>query len=273
MVVGFRKSKTPGQRPREAPEGVRRWLTRTANQWDKRPPDPIRDGRPPAEPSASRARSFVAKNLVIVESPAKAKTIEKYMGKDYKVLASMGHVRDLPKSDFGIEVNGGVKIAYEAINRASAKKAMTAIRKAAKGAETAGPAPDPGREGEAIAWHVAELAKLKPETTRRVTFNEITKKAVTEAFENPRSIDMALVDAQQARRAVDRIVGYKLSPLLWRNVGPNLSAGRVQSAALFLVVEREREIRAFNPVEYRDLTAKLATQAGAELTPLSAVGA
>ncbi|HYO60519.1 MAG TPA: type I DNA topoisomerase [Actinomycetota bacterium] len=210
----------------------------------------------------------MAKNLVIVESPAKAKTIEKYMGKDYKVLASMGHVRDLPKSDFGIEVNGGVKIAYEPISRATAKKAMTAIRKAAKEAETVWLAPDPDREGEAIAWHVAELAKLKPETTRRVTFNEITKKAVTEAFANPRSIDMALVDAQQARRVVDRIVGYKLSPLLWRNVGPNLSAGRVQSAALFLVVEREREIRAFEPVEYWDLTARLATADAEELTAL-----
>lgn len=214
----------------------------------------------------------MAKNLVIVESPAKAKTIEKYMGKDYKVLASMGHVRDLPKSDFGIEVNGGVKIAYEPISRASAKKAMTAIRKAAKEAETVWLAPDPDREGEAIAWHVAELAKLKPETTRRVTFNEITKKAVTEAFAHPRSIDMALVDAQQARRVVDRIVGYKLSPLLWRNVGPNLSAGRVQSAALFLVVEREREIRAFNPVEYWDLTAKLATSDDEQLTALYPVG-
>ncbi|HEY7875880.1 MAG TPA: toprim domain-containing protein, partial [Actinomycetota bacterium] len=176
----------------------------------------------------------MAKNLVIVESPAKAKTIEKYMGKDYKVLASMGHVRDLPKSDFGIECNGGVTIKYEAIARASAKKAMTAIRKVLKEAETVWLAPDPDREGEAIAWHVAELLKLKPEIVRRVTFNEITKKAVTGAFESPRSIDMDLVDAQQARRAVDRIVGYKLSPLHWRNVGPNLSAGRVQSAALLL---------------------------------------
>jgi DNA topoisomerase-1 len=208
----------------------------------------------------------VTKNLVIVESPAKAKTIEKYMGKDFKVLASMGHVRDLPKSDFAIEVNGGVTIKYEAISRASAKKAVTAIRKAAKEAETVWLAPDPDREGEAIAWHVAELVKLNPETTRRVTFNEITKKAVTEAFENPREVNMNLVDAQQARRAVDRIVGYKLSPLLWRTVGPNLSAGRVQSAALLLVVQREREIRAFKPVEYWDLTAKLATDENASLT-------
>jgi DNA topoisomerase I len=202
----------------------------------------------------------VSKNLVIVESPAKAKTIEKYMGKDFKVLASMGHVRDLPKSDFAIECNGGVSIKYEAIQRASAKKAMAAIRKAVKEAETVWLAPDPDREGEAIAWHVAELAKLKPEVMKRVTFNEITKKAVTEAFEHPREIDMHLVDAQQARRAVDRIVGYKLSPLLWRNVGPNLSAGRVQSAALLLIVVREREIRAFKPVEYWDITAHLATK-------------
>ena len=200
------------------------------------------------------------KNLVIVESPAKAKTIEKYMGKEFKVLASMGHVRDLPKSDFGIEINGGVKLKYEAINRGPSKKAMTEIRKAAKEAETIWLAADPDREGEAIAWHVAELAKFKADQTKRVTFYEITKRAVTDAFENPRDINMALVDAQQARRGVDRIVGYKLSPLLWRNVGPNLSAGRVQSSALRLVVQREREIRAFKPQEYWDLTAALETE-------------
>ncbi|HVF52139.1 MAG TPA: type I DNA topoisomerase [Actinomycetota bacterium] len=214
----------------------------------------------------------MAKNLVIVESPAKAKTIEKYMGKDYKVLASMGHVRDLPKSAFGIEVNGGVTIAYEAIKRATAKKAVSEIRKAIKDAEMVWLAPDPDREGEAIAWHIAELTKLKPATTQRVSFNEITKKAVTEAFANPRSIDMNLVDAQQARRAVDRIVGYKLSPLLWRNVGPNLSAGRVQSASLLLVVVREREIRAFTAVEYWDVTARLATTGGDEFTAVHPVG-
>ncbi|MGH2730721.1 MAG: type I DNA topoisomerase, partial [Actinomycetota bacterium] len=214
----------------------------------------------------------MAKNLVIVESPAKAKTIERYMGKEYKVLASMGHVRDLPKSDFGIEVNGGVQLSYVPIKRAAARKAMTAIRSAAKDAETIWLAPDPDREGEAIAWHVAELAKLKPESTKRVSFNQITKKAVTDAFTHPRDIDMNLVDAQQARRAVDRIVGYKLSPLLWRNVGPNLSAGRVQSAALLLVVLREREIRAFNPVEYWDLTAHLATAGNDEFDATYPVG-
>ncbi|MFN2489050.1 MAG: type I DNA topoisomerase [Actinomycetota bacterium] len=214
----------------------------------------------------------MAKNLVIVESPAKAKTIEKYMGKDYKVLASMGHVRDLPKSDFGIAINGGVDIKYEALKQASARKAMTAIRKAVKDAETVWLATDPDREGEAIAWHVAELAKLKRDSTRRVTFNEITKRAVTDAFDNPRGIDMNLVDAQQARRAVDRIVGYKLSPLLWRTLAPNLSAGRVQSAALLLVVLREREIRAFDAREYWDITAHLATGDGELLDALYPVG-
>ena len=212
----------------------------------------------------------MAQNLVIVESPAKAKTIEKYMGKDYKVLASVGHVRDLPKSDFGLDCNGGVVFRYEQL--ASSKKAVTAIRKALKEAETVWLATDPDREGEAIAWHVAELLKLKPEMRYRVSFNEITKRAVTAAFEQPREIDMNLVDAQQARRAVDRIVGYKLSPLLWRNVGPNLSAGRVQSAALSLIVLREREIRAFIAQEYWDLTARLATDAGEVLTAMHPIG-
>jgi DNA topoisomerase-1 len=214
----------------------------------------------------------VSKNLVIVESPAKAKTIEKYMGKDFKVLASMGHVRDLPKSSFGIHLDGGVSLEYEALSQATSKKAMTAIRKAVKEAEAVWLATDPDREGEAIAWHVAELAKLKRDARRRVAFNEITKRAVTEAFANPRDIDMALVDAQQARRAVDRIVGYMLSPLLWRTLAPHLSAGRVQSAALLLVVLREREIRAFQEREYWDLTAHLATGDGEVFDALHPVG-
>src|SRR5215216_2155787 len=138
--------------------------------------------------------SPLARNLVVVESPAKAKTIGKYMGKDYKVLASMGHVRDLPKSDFGIEVDGGVKISYQALDQANSKKAVSAIRKALKDTDSVWLAPDPDREGEAIAWHVAELVKVDPEITHRVSFNEITKKAVTDAFRSPRSIDMNLVD-------------------------------------------------------------------------------
>ena len=194
------------------------------------------------------------------------------MGRDFTVLASMGHVRDLPKSDFGIEFNGDVKLRYEALAQASSKKAIAAIRKAAKDAEIVWLAPDPDREGEAIAWHVAELIKLRSATTRRVAFNEITERAVTSAFENPRSIDMDLVDAQQARRAVDRIVGYKLSPLLWRTVGPNLSAGRVQSAALLLIVRREREIRAFVPREFWDLTATLTTSSEEEVVAVHPVG-
>jgi DNA topoisomerase-1 len=214
----------------------------------------------------------VAKNIVIVESPAKAKTIERYMGKDYRVLASMGHVRDLPKSDFGLEINGGVRFTYRALPQAGTKKAMAAIRKAVKEAEAVWLATDPDREGEAIAWHVSELAKLKDGARRRVTFNEITRRAVTEAFSHPRDIDMDLVDAQQARRAVDRIVGYKLSPLLWRTLAPNLSAGRVQSAALLLVVLREREIRAFRPREYWDISAQLATRRDETFVALYPVG-
>jgi DNA topoisomerase-1 len=213
-------------------------------------------------------RRRVAKNLVIVESPAKAKTIEKYMGKDYKVLASGGHVRDMPKSDFGLEVNGGVKISYRPIARATTKKAVSEIRKAIKDAAAVYLAPDPDREGEAIAWHVAQLVKIPAGLAKRVTFSEITKRAVNDAFANPRDIDMNLVDAQQARRAVDRIVGYKLSPELWRTIGPNLSAGRVQSAALLLVVLREREIRAFQTQEYWDITAALATGAQEQFSAL-----
>jgi DNA topoisomerase-1 len=214
----------------------------------------------------------VSKNVVIVESPAKAKTIERYMGSDYKVLASMGHVRDLPKSSFGIHVNGGVALDYEPLGQSGAKKAMTAIRRAVKDADAVWLATDPDREGEAIAWHVAELARLKPQARRRVSFNEITRRAVTEAFASPRDIDMDLVDAQQARRAVDRIVGYMLSPLLWRALAPGLSAGRVQSAALLLVVLREREIRAFRPREYWDLTARLATGDGELFDAVHPVG-
>src|SRR6266705_198010 len=176
----------------------------------------------------------LARNLVVVESPAKAKTIGKYLGKDYSVLASMGHVRDLPKSDFAVEINGGVAVTYEVT--AKGKKVVADIRKAAKGAEQVFLATDPDREGEAIAWHIAQAAKLAATRTRRVTFTEITADAVRRAFAAPRDIDGNLVDAQQARRVVDRIVGYKLSPVLWRKVRAGLSAGRVQSAALKMIV-------------------------------------
>jgi DNA topoisomerase-1 len=199
----------------------------------------------------------LARNLVVVESPAKAKTIGKYLGKDYAVVASMGHVRDLPKSDFAVEFNRGVAVTYEVTPRG--KKVVSDIRKAAKSAERVFLATDPDREGEAIAWHIAEAAKLAADTIRRVSFTEITADAVRRAFAEPREIDGHLVDAQQARRVVDRIVGYKLSPVLWRKVRAGLSAGRVQSAALKMIVDREREIQAFTPREYWSLEADLLT--------------
>jgi DNA topoisomerase-1 len=199
----------------------------------------------------------LARNLVVVESPAKAKTIGKYLGKDYAVVASMGHVRDLPKSDFAVEFNHGVAVTYEVTPRG--KKVVSDIRKAAKSAERVFLATDPDREGEAIAWHIAEAAKLAANTIRRVSFTEITADAVRRAFAEPREIDGRLVDAQQARRVVDRIVGYKLSPVLWRKVRAGLSAGRVQSAALKMIVDREREIQVFTPREYWSLEADLLT--------------
>ena len=201
----------------------------------------------------------MARNLVVVESPAKAKTIGKYLGKDYDVVASMGHVRDLPKSDFAVDIDGGVSVTYEVTQKG--KKVVSSIRKAAKAADQVFLATDPDREGEAIAWHIAEAAKLAAASTRRVTFTEITADAVRRAFADPRDIDDRLVDAQQARRVVDRIVGYKLSPVLWRKVRAGLSAGRVQSAALKMIVDREREIDAFQAREYWSLEADLATEA------------
>jgi len=199
----------------------------------------------------------LARNLVVVESPAKAKTIGKYLGSDYRVVASMGHVRDLPKSDFAVEFEHGVAVTYEVTGKG--RKVVSEIKKAAKDAEQVYLATDPDREGEAIAWHIAQAARLGDQRTRRVTFTEITQAAVREAFTHPRRIDADLVDAQQARRVVDRIVGYKLSPMLWRKVRTGLSAGRVQSAALKMVVDREREIQAFKPQEYWSLEADLAT--------------
>jgi DNA topoisomerase I len=194
----------------------------------------------------------VTANLVIVESPTKAKTIEKYLGKDFRVLASYGHVRDLPRSDFAIEVaNGDVQLAYE-VPKSSAKH-VSAIRKAAKEADRVFLATDLDREGEAIAWHIAELAGIDTTEENRVVFDEITRDAILASFDEPRPIDAHLVDAQQARRAVDRIVGYRLSPTLWRNVASGISAGRVQSAALRLIVDREEDIRRFAVTEYWSL--------------------
>ncbi len=204
------------------------------------------------------------KNLVIVESPAKARTIERYLGADYRVLASYGHVRDLPenpgKGKFGVDVDHD--FAPEYVISTDRRKHVADIEKAAKGADAIYLATDLDREGEAIAWHVAEATHMADAKTHRVTFSEITESAIREAFANPRRIDQHLVDAQQARRIVDRLVGYTLSPLLSRKVRGGLSAGRVQSVAVRLVVEREREITAFTAREYWTIEALLATAAG-----------
>jgi DNA topoisomerase-1 len=206
------------------------------------------------------------KHLVIVESPAKARTIERYLGSDYRVLASYGHVRDLPdnpgKGKFGVDVDHGFEPEYVVSD--DRRKQVADIEKAAKSADTVFLATDLDREGEAIAWHVAEAAHVAKSKTRRVTFSEITEHAIKEAFEHPRGIDEHLVDAQQARRIVDRLVGYTLSPLISRKVRSGLSAGRVQSVAVRLVVEREREIDAFVAREYWTLRALLATERGEE---------
>lgn len=204
----------------------------------------------------------MADNLVIVESPAKAKTIQRYLGDSFEVLASYGHIRDLPRSDFAVEVDEageGCHLTYVVPD--GSKKHVSALRKAAKDA-TVWLAPDLDREGEAIAWHIADELGLDVATTHRVTFDSITKESIGAAFESPRTLNVALVDAQQARRAVDRIVGYRLSPVLWRTVSSGISAGRVQSVALRLIVDREDEIRAFDPQEYWDFDATLVDSSG-----------
>lgn len=183
------------------------------------------------------------KNLVIVESPAKAKTIEKFLGKDYKVMSSYGHIRDLQKKDLGIDIKNDFKPMYEVPD--DKKKVVSELKKEAKGAEVVWLASDEDREGEAISWHLYEALDLKKKETKRIAFHEITKNAILHAIENPREIDKNLVDAQQARRILDRLVGFELSPLLWRKIKPSLSAGRVQSVAVRLIVEREREIENF----------------------------
>jgi DNA topoisomerase-1 len=192
--------------------------------------------------------------LVIVESPAKAKTIEKYLGPDYKVMATFGHVRDLPTKNIGIEIEKDFEPKY--IVPAKSKKTVANLKKAADGSDQILLATDPDREGEAISWHVAHALKLKS-CCKRIEFNEITKEAVTRAVQNPREINGDLVDAQQARRVLDRLVGYTLSPLLWRKIKRGLSAGRVQSVAVKLIVDREREIEAFKPEEYWEILASL----------------
>ena len=217
-----------------------------------------------AKKAVSKAKNS-GKNLVIVESPAKAKTINKYLGNTYVVKASMGHVRDLPSRNPkgvknpvpGVDLENNFEPEYQALPRG--KKTLTELRKLAKDAPMVYLATDLDREGEAIAWHLAQALKLKPETTRRVVFNEITKSAIQDAFAHPRSINQDMVDAQQARRILDRIVGYQVSPVLWKKVAGGLSAGRVQSVAVRLIVEREELIDAFNPEEYWDIQGVFST--------------
>lgn len=196
----------------------------------------------------SKGGTALADNLVIVESPAKAKTIEKYLGKKYKVIASMGHVRDLPRSQMGVDVEHDYDPKYITIRGKG--PVVKDLKRYAKKAKKVFLASDPDREGEAIAWHLAHILELEDSKENRVVFNEITKDAVKESFKHPREIEMNLVDAQQARRVLDRLVGYNISPVLWKKVKKGLSAGRVQSVALRLVIDRENEIRNFKPEEY-----------------------
>lgn len=203
-------------------------------------------------------------NLVIVESPAKAKTIKKYLGKDFEVVASMGHIRDLPKSKFGVDVENNFEPHY--INMRDKSDVIKELKKQAKKSDTIYLATDPDREGEAISWHLAQLLNLNMNDNNRVTFNEITKTGVQNGMSNPRQIDIDLVNAQQTRRILDRIVGYQLSPFLWKKVKRGLSAGRVQSVTVRLIVDREREIRSFVPVEYWSVDAKFTTKGKARKT-------
>lgn len=205
----------------------------------------------------------MSKNLVIVESPAKAKTIAKYLGKDFTVKSSFGHVRDLPKKGMSVDIANNFTPTYEV--SPDKKKTVAELRKAAKTAEVIWLASDEDREGEAIAWHLAEVLKLKPANTKRIVFHEITKPAIEHAVKNPRTVDVALVNAQQARRILDRIVGYELSPVLWKKVRTGLSAGRVQSVSVRLIVERERDIEAFTPEITFKVTAQFTLKDGTQL--------
>lgn len=203
------------------------------------------------------------RNLVILESPGKVKTVNAFLGNDYKVIASVGHIRDLPKSTLGVDTEHGFAAKYITIHGKS--DTIASLKKEAKAADKVFLATDPDREGEAISWHIATVLGLDPSETNRVTFNEITKKAVEQGIGNPRPINMDLVNSQQARRILDRIVGYKLSPYLWKTIKSGLSAGRVQSVAARLIVEREEEISAFVPHEYWTITATLAGASHVEL--------
>jgi len=205
----------------------------------------------------------MSKNLVIVESPAKAKTLSKILGRSYSLKASLGHVRDLPRSGLGVNIEEDFAPKY--VIPRSKSKVVKELKEAAKAASTVYLATDPDREGEAISWHLSEITKTNKIPYRRVVFHEITKEAIEHAFKHPRSIDLHLVNAQQARRVLDRLVGYEISPLLWRKIRRGLSAGRVQSVVLRIIVDREREIQAFVPTEYWTIEAELAKKIAAEV--------
>jgi DNA topoisomerase IA len=212
----------------------------------------------------ARAARGGGKSLVIVESPTKSRTLMKFLGRGYSVMASNGHIMDLPKSELGVDLENDFEPKYVPIQRKS--NALAKIKTAAQSADRIFLAPDPDREGEAIAWHLAGALKSTKVPIQRLTFNEITERAVKQALEQPRALDMNLVNAQQARRVLDRLVGYKVSPFVWRTVRYGLSAGRVQSVALRLICEREDEIRAFVPVEYWTLEVDY------EIEPANAAG-
>ncbi|MDG2074780.1 MAG: toprim domain-containing protein, partial [Polaribacter sp.] len=202
----------------------------------------------------------MAKNLVIVESPAKAKTIEKFLGKDFQVESSFGHIADLPSKELGINVDGDFMPEY--IVSDDKKAVVKKLKSLAKKADTVWLASDEDREGEAIAWHLKEQLKLTDDNTKRIVFHEITKKAILKAVENPRDINYDMVNAQQARRVLDRLVGYELSPILWRKVKGGLSAGRVQSVAVRLIVERERSIQEFKTTASYKVVAQFSNTNG-----------
>ncbi len=197
----------------------------------------------------------MAKSVVIVESVAKSKTINKFLGKDYQVLSSVGHIKDLPKNKLGVLIEDGFEPQYITIRGKG--KILNELKKAAETADRVYIATDPDREGEAIAWHLYEEIKSKNDRIKRILFNEITERAVLEAIKNSQAIDVNKVEAQKARRVMDRLVGYQVSPILWQTLYRGLSAGRVQTVALRLIVEREREIQAFVPQEYWSITAQL----------------
>jgi len=202
--------------------------------------------------------------LLIVESPSKARTIRKYLGRDYHVLASVGHIKDLPEKELGIDLNKNFRPRYVTIKGKT--QIIKQLKSAAQTARKIFLAPDPDREGEAIAWHIAEVLNAPAENIQRVLFNEITKSGIAYGLQHPRQIDLSLVNAQQARRVLDRIVGYQVSPFLWRTLYRGLSAGRVQSVAVRIICEREVEVEQFIPREYWEISAELATAEGSTFT-------